>query len=58
MYRLPFAISLQKTDDLIETLETEFELGPREVARANKLMSFDLPPLVRPEIISFMRLLK
>jgi len=54
MYRLPLAISLQKTDNLIETLETEFELGPREVARASKLVSSDLPPLVRPEIISFM----
>jgi len=53
MYRLPLAISLQKTDDLIQTLKTEFGLGPQEVSRANKLMASDLPPLVRPEIISF-----
>ena len=54
MYRLPFAISLQKTDDLIQTLGKEFDLEPDEVSRANKLKASDLPPLVRPEIISFL----
>jgi RNA-directed DNA polymerase len=51
---LPFAISLQYTEDLIGTLRQEFNLSPAEESRANKLLNANLPPLVRAEILPFL----
>jgi retron-type reverse transcriptase len=54
MYRLPFAISLDKTNDLLKTLELEFKLDIEERSIAEKLLKSNLPPLVRPQMISYM----
>lgn len=54
MYRLPFAISLDKTTDLLKTIESEFRLDNREVILAEKLLESRLPPLVRPKILSYL----
>jgi retron-type reverse transcriptase len=54
MYRLPFAVSLDKTDDLLKTIELEFKLDAEERTIAQKLLNSHLPPLVRPQIISYM----
>lgn len=54
MYRLPFAISLEKTSNLLKTIEKEFALDSKEVILAKKLLESGLPPLVRPEILSYL----
>jgi len=54
MYRLPFAISLEKTSNLLKTIEHEFELDSREITLAKELLESGLPPLVRPQIVSYL----
>jgi len=54
MYRLPFAVSLDKTNDLLKTIELEFKLDTEEQSIAKKLHQSNLPPLVRPQVISYM----
>ncbi len=54
MNSLPFAISLHKTSDLLKTIKGEFGFSPAEVIRAKKLLGSGLPPLVRPEIMSYL----
>jgi hypothetical protein len=54
MYHLPFAISLECSEDLVGTLEAEFKLNRPEVLQAKALLDSDLPPLVRPEILPFL----
>ena len=54
MYRLPFAISLEKTTNLLKTIENEFALGAKETILARKLLESGLPPLVRREILSYL----
>lgn len=54
MYRLPFAISLEKTSNLLKTIEKEFTLDNKELILAKKLLESGLPPLVRPEILSYL----
>jgi retron-type reverse transcriptase len=52
MYRLPFAISLEKTTNLLKTIDNEFALNDNERILATKLLESGLPPLVRREILS------
>ena len=54
MYSLPFAISLEKTSDLIGTIEEEFSLDHDELILARHLLNSKLPPLVRPEILAYL----
>lgn len=54
MNYLPPYLSLQHTEDLISTLRDEFGLNTDEVSKANELLNNNLPPLVRPEILSFL----
>ena len=54
MNYLPPYLSLQHTEDLIGTLRDEFGLNADEVSKANELLNNNLPPLVRPEILSFL----
>ncbi len=54
MYRLPFAISLEKTTNLLETIVSEFGLDVKEKTLARKLLESGLPPLVRREILSYL----
>lgn len=53
MYRLPFAISLEKTPDIMNALELEFKLDTKELSAAKNLLESKLPPLVRPQIMSY-----
>lgn len=52
MYRLPFAISLEKATDLLKTIDNEFALSVEETTVARKLLESGLPPLVRRRILS------
>lgn len=52
MYRLPFAISLEKTSDLLKTIDSEFSLNDNERILARKLLESGLPPLVRRQILA------
>lgn len=54
MYRLPFAISLYKTTKLLKTIDNEFALNDNERILARKLLKSGLPPLVRPQILSYL----
>ena len=54
MYRLPFAISLEKTSNLLKTIQKEFALDSSGMALAKKLLESDLPPLVRPQVLSYL----
>lgn len=54
MNSLPFAISLEKSPDLLKVIEAEFILEKREITLAKKLLGSSLPPLVRPEILSYL----
>lgn len=51
---LPFAISLQYAQDLVGTLQQEFNLSPAEESHARTLLDAGLPPLVRAEILPFL----
>lgn len=54
MYRLPFAISLEKSNNLIKAIEKDFSLDQKEFILAKKLLKSGLPPLVRSNnILSF-----
>ena len=52
MYRLPFAVSLEKTTNLLKTIDNEFVLDVKEKILARKLLESGLPPLVRRQILS------
>jgi RNA-directed DNA polymerase len=54
MYRLPFAVSLEKTRNLLKTIENEFALNTKETILARRLIESGLPPLVRPQILSYL----
>jgi retron-type reverse transcriptase len=54
MNNLPSSLSLQYTEDLLGTLQEEFALDTNELSKAKELLDNKLPPLVRPEILSFM----
>lgn len=54
MHDLPSSLSLRYTEDLLETLQEEFALDTNELSKAKELLDNKLPPLVRPEILSFM----
>jgi len=54
MYRLPFAISLEKNSNLLETIKNEFALDTKETILAKKLLESGLPPLVRREVLSYL----
>jgi retron-type reverse transcriptase len=53
-HHLPFAITLEYTEDLLGTLRHDFNLSPTEESHANKLMQANLPPLVRAEILPYL----
>lgn len=54
MYRLPFAISLDKTPDLLKAICHEFVLDSAQIAIARKLLESHLPPLATPHILSYL----
>jgi retron-type reverse transcriptase len=54
MNHLPPYISLQYAEDLVTVLQDEFSLDADEVSKATKLLENKLPPLVRPQILSFL----
>jgi len=54
MYRLPFAVSLEKTSNLLKTIKNEFALDTNETILARNLLESGLPPLVRPQILSYL----
>ncbi len=54
MNYLPPYLSLQHADDLITALQDEFGLDADEISKTKKLLDNNLPPLVRPEILSFL----
>ena len=54
MNYLPPYLSLQYTEDLLVTLQEEFGLDTNELSKATELLDSKLPPLVRPEILSFL----
>jgi len=54
MNYLPSYISLQYTEDLIGTLQKELGLTSDEISKAKELLDKCLPPLVRPEVLSFL----
>jgi RNA-directed DNA polymerase len=54
MHRLPFAISLDRTNNLLETIKGECQLENTELVVAEKLFKSGLPPLARPQIMSYM----
>ena len=51
---LPLFISLEHTRDPVGTLQSEFSLTPDETSLCRKLLESHMPPLVRPEILSFL----
>lgn len=54
MYRLPFAISLEKATNLLKIIDNEFALNDNERILATKLLESGIPPLVRPQILSYL----
>lgn len=54
MYSLPLPVSLEYAEDLLGTLQTEFRLNSDELSQAQELLNSGLPPLVKPEILSFL----
>jgi len=54
MNYLPSYISLQYAEDLIGILQEELGLGPDEISKARELLDKNLPPLVKPEVLSFL----
>ncbi|GAH95774.1 unnamed protein product [marine sediment metagenome] len=54
MNYLPSFLSLQYSEDLVGTLEEELGLDSDEVSRVKELLDNNLPPLVRPEVLSFL----
>ena len=54
MNYLPSSLSLQYSDDLLGTLQEELNLDSDEVLKARQLLDSNLPPLVRPEVLSFL----
>lgn len=54
MYSLPLPVSLEYAEDLLGTLQTEFNLNSDELSHAQELLNSGLPPLVRPEILPFL----
>lgn len=54
MNYLPSYISLQYTEDLIGTLQNELGLDSGEISKAKELLNKNLPPLVKPEVLSFL----
>jgi len=54
MNYLPSYISLQYAEDLIGTLQEELGLGPNDILKARELLDKNLPPLVKPEVLSFL----
>jgi len=54
MYRLPFAISLDKTEDLLKTIQKEFKLDNSEYKKAKIILKSGLPPLIHPKILSYL----
>ena len=54
MYRLPFAISLEKSSNLLGTIDDGFRLSSAELTLAKALLDSGLPPLVRPQILSYL----
>jgi len=51
---LPSYISLQYAEDLIGTIQKELGLDSDEISKARGLIDKNLPPLVRPEVLSFL----
>lgn len=54
MLNLPPFLSLEYSEDITKTLKEEFYLGEAEVAKVKELLNNQVPPVVRPEILSFM----
>ena len=45
---------MQHAEDLIGTLQEELGLSPSEIAKAKELLEKNLPPLAKPEVLSFL----
>lgn len=51
---LPSYISLQYAEDLIGTIQKELGLDSDEISKARELLDKNLPPLAKPEVLSFL----
>lgn len=54
MKHLPPYLSLAYNKNILVTLKKEFYLDDEELSKAEELINNNLPPLVRPEILSFL----
>jgi retron-type reverse transcriptase len=54
MNYLPPYLSLQYTEDILSTLHDECGLNTDELKKARELLDKKLPPIVRPDILSFL----
>ncbi len=54
MYRLPFAVSLDKTPDLLKAVQDELRLDSSAAAIAERLTRSQLPPLATPQTLSYL----
>ncbi len=54
MHYLPPYLSLAYNRNILETLKKEFDLNKKELSKAEELINSNLPPLVKPEILSFL----